>query len=140
MSRFIILFVRYVAAMAVSCVVSFTLFPLALYTASPLIADHPANQPLVYVLFVPFVLVGFCGVFAGTLCLRRDSRRFGSVFLLCLGLAFYIYLCLFDFFFEFYQNTRNPLYLLPLILPLTVGGLSSVVLSFLIFRRKPPNI
>jgi uncharacterized membrane protein YfcA len=139
MSRVIILLVRYVAAIAVSCVVSFTVFPLALYTASPFISNHTENWPLVYILFVPFVMVGFCGVFTGTLCLRRDSRRFGSVFLLCLGLAFYIYMCLLDFFFEFYQHTQNSLYLLPLVLPLAVGGLLAVIVSFLIFRRKSPN-
>ena len=37
------------------------------------------------------LLVGFCGIFSGTLCIPRIGRRWGSVVLLLLGLSYYYF-------------------------------------------------
>ena len=80
--HFPVLLLRYFGAIVVSCLVSFAVF----YCGMRIFIW--AGVPGFVVLLVA---VGFCGVFSGTLCLPRSNRRFGSVFLLILGLAFYIY-------------------------------------------------
>ncbi|HEX3856876.1 MAG TPA: hypothetical protein VHY30_06240 [Verrucomicrobiae bacterium] len=134
MSRFIILFIRYVAAIAVSCGVSFAVLFLTLSMAGSFLPDHPDVSACV--LYMGIAAVGFCGVFLGTLCLERVSRRISSIILLILGLAYYVIICYpFDLSVP---DAKDPLYFFRWLLPLSAGGLLAVVLIFLIFRL-PPN-
>src|SRR5579862_5281042 len=83
MSRFIIFFIRYVVAIFVSWVVSSAMFGLMMNIAGSLLPGHPDASDCT--LYVGIALVGFCGVFLGTLCLERASRRVNSIILLVLG-------------------------------------------------------
>jgi hypothetical protein len=79
---FLLLFVRYVAAIGVSYFVSYSVFFGGMFMLMW------AGMLGIVLLFVAS---GFCGVFVGTLCLPRFNRRFGSAVLLVMGLAYYIY-------------------------------------------------
>jgi hypothetical protein len=123
MSRFAILFIRYVAAIVVACVTSFFTFYVFLFLVARLLG--------VFSFFLFFPIAGFCGVFSGTLCLPRASRRSGSIVLLILGLAFYVQMLL------RINIGRGEDNLFPFVwlLPLAVGGFGAVYF----FRRQPPN-
>ena len=135
MSRFIILFIRYVAAIFVSYVVSFAMFGLTVNMAGSLLPGHPDASDCA--LYVGIAVVGFSGVFLGTLCLERASRRVNSIIMLVWGLVYYVYLC-YPMSMAVFGDTRHPLSLFfRWLLPLTVGALLAVALIFLIFRRQP---
>jgi len=136
MSRFFILFIRYVTAIAVSWVVSIAVFIITVNVAGSFLPDHPDASDCAE--YIGIAVVGFCGVFLGTLCLERASRRVSSIILLFVGLTYYVFLCYpIDLSFGF--DAKNPHYFLRWLIPLSVGGLLAVALIFLIFRRQPPN-
>ena len=121
MQQFLLLLLRFSAAIVVSCIVSYTVIfcmGLLLMWAGML------------GIILNFVTTGFCGVFAGTLCLPRSCRRFGSVVLLVLGLAYYAY-------FQVHldipraENHFSPFVWL---IPLAGGAAMSLVL---IWKRSP---
>ncbi len=103
--RFLLLLACYAAAIFVSCIVSFaTLFlgmvPFCLVLASlEWLVGHETVATNTFLtgaslvaMGLVFVAVGFFGVASGTLCLPERARRFGSSFLLFLGLAYGVYL------------------------------------------------
>jgi len=119
---FLSLFVRYVAAIAVSYFVSF-----AVFFGGMLFLKWVGMNVIVLL----FIASGFCGVFAGTLCLPRSGRHFGSAVLLVLGLAYYIY---------FLTTTNilraeNNIFPFVWLIPLGGGG----VIALILIRRPPPN-
>jgi hypothetical protein len=120
--QFLLLFARYVAAIAVSFVVSSTIFmpSLLLFAWAGILG-----------LVLTFMTIGFCGVFSGTFCLPKASRRAGSLVLLAFGL-FYSAYTLVSMDILRAENNNFPFVWL---IPLAGGGL---IASFL-FRRRPPN-
>lgn len=136
MSRFGILFIRYVAAIVVSYVVSFAVFGFTLFVAGSLLPGHDEASELAT--YIGIAVVGFCGVFLGALLLERASRRVGSIILLFLGLAFYLFLC-YPMDLSSGSDAKNPNYFLRWLVPLSVGGFLAVTLIFLIFRQQQPN-
>jgi len=132
MSRFIILFARCVAAIAVMGVISFVALVIVLPVAFAFLPDKFDAWHFYFCFFVGMGLASFCGVFVGTLCLERASRRFGSILLFFLGLASYV--C-----FIFSSDFTDHIYPLRSLIPLAIGGLLAVVLTFLMFRRQQPN-
>jgi uncharacterized membrane protein YfcA len=130
--QFIWLVCRYIGAIGVACVVSFWVY---------VIGDHLlvwAKMPESIERLVPFVLVGFFGVFLGALCLPSYHRRFGAFVLLLLGLFFDTFTTL-----RGYIYADPPLYpLFTLIidesLPLAGGGLLAA-LTVCFWRRRPNN-
>ena len=123
MSQFAILFVRYAAAIAAACAVSFGIIYLFF---NVLIEVAPWAGIVGIILLFP--IVGFCGVLSGTFCLPRSSRRFGSIVLPFLGLAFVVYQSLYIDFMK--GGSVIPLAWL---LPIAGGGYGAAY----IFRRRP---
>ena len=119
---FLLLFVRYVVAIAVAWVSSFATFFLWL------LVFRLVSVSGVIVFYGAFILVGFAGVFFGTLCLPSGNRRFGSILLLLAGLAYYD--GSFGFIVHGISETRCADILL-----LTAGGLGAIAFFFL--RRRP---
>ena len=118
--QFLLLFLRYVAAVAVAFVASYVvLVPASLLFGLP--------GMLGVVLF--FMIIGFCGVFSGALCLPELSRRFGSVILLALGLIYYCCDCM-----DSFRQDGNSFPFIWLI-PLAGGGLIALILNW----RQPFN-
>jgi hypothetical protein len=136
MSRFAILFIRYAAAIVVSCIVSFAVFGIIVFIAG--IAGSCGPDACEYAYYVGNAVVGFCGVLIGAFCLERTSQRVGSIFLLFLGLAFYIFLC-YPLSLSMGSDAKAPLYLFSFLLPLAIGGLLAVARIFLVTRRPPPS-
>lgn len=137
-SQFAILFVRYIAAIAVTFVtadlVGFLLlwvlgFVVSGFSSSDRIQDRTPDV-LYFIMFVLMLFItGLCSIFAGTFCLPRSNRRIGSMILLTLGLAF----CLFMIFLlNFLRGGNEDLGQLPWILPLAAGGAASAWY----FRRR----
>jgi O-antigen ligase len=123
------LFFRYIAAILVAFVVSIAAsFSVVLVLPFIFFGEKAA----LVVSSVCFGFVGFIGVLAGTFCLERDSRRFGSLVLIVLGLGFYAQLWL-------RLNYERPEYHpreFPHFWPLAIGGLVAVVYFFL---KSAPN-
>src|SRR5262249_6960215 len=86
--KMIALMFRHIPAPLVSFFVSWIVFFLGVFAFAILHLWFIAPV----VLPVIFAAVGFFGVFSGTCCLSRTSRRVGSGALLLLGLIFYCYL------------------------------------------------
>jgi hypothetical protein len=126
MLRFIGLFLRYGIAIIVACGVSLVVFGLLARIVFDLQVYGSAFRSCTYVVLS---IAGFLGVFLGSLCLEKSSRRFGSVFLFVLGTVFSAYMgfcirypdgnCFGDFVPAF-------------------GGLIAVVLIFRQFSPKTP--
>lgn len=112
---------RHIAAPLVSFVVSWIVFIPGLFVFG-----------ILHFLAFLFALVGFLGVFSGTCCLPRISRRVGSGALLLLGLAFYCYLA--KILADSPDDTDGPptYPMSPFVwcIPLTLGGLLSAFLSW----------
>jgi len=107
---FVVLFLRFSAAV----IVAWSAWIGVCYSLGPLAI--PFGLIGFYSLFI---LVGFTGVAGGTFCLPPSSRRWGSVFLLILGLAVYS--------LWWFRTSYDP-YGFPHFWPLALGGLASVVL------------
>lgn len=136
-SRFIILFIRYVAAIFVSWVVSCFVFWTTMDISGSLLLGHPNASDCVF--HIGIALTGLCGVFLGTLCLERASRRVNSIILLVLGLVYYVYLC-YPMSIAFFGDTKHPFSLFfDWLLALGIGGLLAVAFIFLIFRQQHHN-
>ena len=123
MSEFATLLMRYVAAIAVACIVSAAAFGFLAFTVGMWAG--------VVGFLIVFLAVGFLGVFSGTFCLPRASRRSGSVVLLVLGLGFYAQMLIRLNITRGEDNSFPFVWLLPL-----VGGACGAVYFF---RRLPPN-
>ena len=138
MSLFLRLFIRYAIAIVVACMVSSLSFQLAMdilfwhwvmfLVRSSAILDNGIGIGLL-------ALNGFAFVFSGTFCLKRSSRRYGSLFLFIAGLGIFIY---YRLFLEYYDND-NPLAPLRLLVdwPFMAGGIMAVLFFWF---RKPGNI
>jgi len=119
-----------ISAVASACAVSFASALLGGFFLSVVLPDTWPDTIVETLFWALFALVGFAGVFAGTVRLWECGRKLGSVILLCLGLSFYRYLwsglaCREPHPFEF-----------PHFWPLTVGGLAAVIFFLL---RRPAN-
>jgi hypothetical protein len=82
--------------------------------------------------FVPYfalVIMGFCGVLFGSLCLEWPSRRFGSIALLIIGLTFYIGI-MFSIQYPGMVGDEHPYLWLWGLGALLVGGLTTVIFIF----------
>jgi len=135
MPRFINIFGRYSAAIVVAFAVSGAIF--ALFTPIPLFLGvlGMSDSLVQFVLYIPAIIVGFSGVFTGSLCLERASRRFGSVVLLVLGLTFYVYTA-FCIKYPGQANDDHPYLWLWGLAALALGGLVAVIF---VFRRSSSN-
>jgi len=114
---------RYVAAIVVACAMSLGVFQMLLFT----VALRTGTTGFIIVLLV----VGFSGVFSGAHCLPRANRRFGSIVLLILGLAFALFRLIGMSFLWGGENSFPYIWLLPL----AVGGGVAVY----VFHRQPPS-
>jgi hypothetical protein len=119
----ILLFLRYAAALIVAFLASIAAF---WFGAAP--AEYLGK----FGSFFLFALVGFAGVLSGTLCLPRSSRRLGSVFLLVVGLAFYLQFWLGLSYLGLPGHQGFPQFL-----PLVVGGATAAVVFFIPPRANP---
>ena len=126
MTRAVILLVTYVCAVLVACVVSAAFF---FGTVSMLLSLGVDGSRLPYACCVVLPVMGFCGVFSGSFCLERTSRRFGSLFLLFLGLAYFTH---FVYFLKYREGdfTGHPNFWIVQFAALAVGGLVAVALVF----------
>jgi hypothetical protein len=98
------LIARCVAAILVSCVTwcifGFLGFKILAVSLGGLASSGASDSTfdLVHMIgfYVLFSLTGFGGVFLGCLCLRRDSRKLGSVLISMLGLVLFrlVWLCI----------------------------------------------
>ncbi len=124
LGQFTSLLGRYIVAIAVAGAVAFGVFALCIPFAMW------ADALITFILCL--VVVGFCGVLGGALCLPRDKRRFGSFALLLLGLGFYSFLV-----FSVSAHGLPPRKF-PLIwnLPLGAGGLLAA-LSIRFWKPRP---
>jgi len=80
--------------------------------------------------WMPFITVGFIGFYAGSFCLPQKTRWAGSLLLLVLGLGVLYGAS----YWDFYIDRGDVFYFSDLWMPLTVGGIISVVIHFL---RRP---
>ena len=86
-------------------------------------------------MFAVFPVMGFCGVSAGSFCLERASRRFGSIFLLILGLSYYVHWAYFIKYREG-ESEAHPYGWLWGLAALALGGVVDLIF---VFRRSSPN-
>jgi hypothetical protein len=124
------LFFRYVTAIFVAFIVSILSLFSTIWVPPFMFFGERAD---LVVASICIALVGFAGVIAGTFCLERASRQFGSLVLLVLGLGFYSQLWL-------RLNYERPEYHpreFPHFWPLAIGGLVAVVFFFL---KSAPNV
>jgi len=136
MTRFIILFARYIAAIMVACFASAVIyFPPAFILMFLSFRFEALGTFIPYFLFAVMPVMGFCGVYSGCLCLERTSRRFGSIVLLALGLAYFVHWALFIGYREG-VNEAHPYGWVIGMAALALGGLAAVIF---IFRRTSPN-
>jgi hypothetical protein len=136
MSRFVILFARYIAAICVACAVSAAVFfPASFVLMFLSFAFHSLGLFIPYVQYALLPVMGFCGVYSGCLCLERTSRRFGSIVLLVLDLAYYVHWMVFLGYREG-ENEAYPYIWVIGLVALALGGLAAVIF---IFRRTSPN-
>ena len=117
---FLLLFVKYVAAIGVSYFVSYIVFFVGMFL---LIWAGMLGIVLL------FIASGFCGVFVGTLCLPQSGRRFGSAVLLLLGVAYYVYFVMNLDILRAENNSFPFMWLVPL-----VGG---GVIALILIRKMP---
>jgi len=87
-----------------------------------------------YVSYALLPVMGFCGVYSGCRCLERTSRRFGSIVLLVVGLAYYVHWMLFLGYREG-QNEAHPYIWVVGLVVLALGGLGAVIF---VFRQSSP--
>jgi hypothetical protein len=90
MKRMFYLVLRYTAAINVAFITS-TLLLWALASVTRMAKHLTGVSEFAFLLVsmsIVFAITGFAGVYAGARCLPCVSRRFGSVFLSCLGLVF----------------------------------------------------
>jgi uncharacterized membrane protein len=128
MKHFAILIVRYAAAIAVACIVSFIIADLFRFIFTPAVWDDYFSN------FFQSLVVGFCGVFSGTWCLPRTNRRSGSLILLVFGLAFYAQILL-RLNMCRAEDGDNPFFPCGWLLHLAAGGFVAVYF----FRRQPAD-
>jgi hypothetical protein len=88
MTPFLQLLVRYIAAIFLACVVSFVSAFFGIFIVVFILDSCPPFLDK-FLFFALFSFVGLAGVFSGTVCLKRNSWRYGSILLLGLGLGFY---------------------------------------------------
>jgi hypothetical protein len=129
MTRFVILFARYIAAIIVACFASAVIF----FPSALLLGFLGIGSLVPYLLI--FAVMGFCGVFSGCLCLEQTSRGFGSIVLLVLGLAYYVHWMVFIHYREGESKTHPYGWVIGLA-ALAVGGLVAVIFAF---RHSSPN-
>lgn len=125
---------RYCLAVVVAFAVSCAIFALMIPISDVLARLGVRELNVQLDLYIPLTIMGFCGVFFGSLCLRRPSRRFGSIALLTLGLIFYVGVV---FSIPVGANDEHPYLWLWGLGALVLGGLAAVIL---IFRRSPSNM
>ena len=140
MSRFTNISGRYVLAVFVAFVVSCAIFALLGFVPF-LLALYIVPHLLMFMQFViPVMLtvMGFSGVFTGSLCLDRPGRRFGSVALLILGLTFFVCFALFFQKYLYFGDVDrdHPYPWLGGLAALAVGGAVAVII---VFRRSSSN-
>jgi len=83
-----VLFARYFAAVVVSLFTWAVIGILGfLAEAAVVTAFRVGEMVLTIAFYTIFAATGFSGVFVGSLCLSRGSRRFGSVLLAVLGIV-----------------------------------------------------
>jgi hypothetical protein len=137
---FITLFCRYIAAIAVALGVSFALCMLQFIVLMVFgllgVPDSLIENLHIIIFSIVAPIIGFCGVFSGSLCLEQSQRRFGSIFLLFVGLAFYIFLISFTKSQGGGDYESHPYGWLLGVAALTLGGLVAVTF---VFRRSSPN-
>jgi hypothetical protein len=133
MERVIIVFARYVCAVMVACVVSAAFF-FGLMSLLFFIGVDGSGAPYASCFVLP--IMGFGGVLAGSFCLERASRRFGSMFLLFLGLAYFTH---WIYYLKYREGDfmGNPNFWMVQLGVLAVGGVAAVVLVFLRFSTGP---
>lgn len=128
--------VRYPAAVVVAFLVSVTTLVLfnglmfVFYSSSPVLGNAlPMCVPLLQEFCGP-LLIGFNGVFFGSICLRRCKRPFGSVLLLVLGLWFY------SLFTGSTDIARGESFRFDVLFLIAIGGAAAVAWYY---WRQPPN-
>ena len=131
MSRFVILFARYIAAIITACFISAVIF----FTPTFMLVFIGVDSLIPYCLYALMPVMGFCGVYSGCFCLERTSRRFGSIALLVLGLAYYIHWMAFLGYREG-KNEAHPYVWVVGLAALALGGLVAVIC---VFRQSSPN-
>jgi hypothetical protein len=122
---------RYFAAIVVAFMASIlSIFPLE----SLLGHLNPGIDPNYWFYLWPFG-IGIAGVSAGSLCLPRNHRWFGSLFLLFLGLGFTV---------RIFYNATNGYDVLSdgifLYVPLSIGGLVPVTLHYLLRPKSDSKL
>ncbi|HEY3931516.1 MAG TPA: hypothetical protein VGM58_04020 [Verrucomicrobiae bacterium] len=140
MSRLIILFARYIAAIVVAFAVSFALcmlqFIILLAFSLLGVPDSLIEHLHIIMFFIVAPIIGFCGVFLSSFCLDQAQRRFGSVFLLLLGLAVYIFWTSFMKYQGGDGYEAHPYFWL---LGFTALALGEAIAVMLVFRRSSNN-
>jgi hypothetical protein len=129
MMRFIITFGRYAGAIFVAFVASMAILSLLFAMTAGLEFWELPGWVTSCVLGVAMIVVGFCGVFTGSLCFDGPNRREGSVVLLILGLLFCIW-----FQCWVMDGEAHPVSWLSWLGTAGLGGLGAVML---VFRRCP---
>jgi hypothetical protein len=128
---------RYCCAIVVAFVASaFVMFVASgmLVGVIPFLIDSDSERHVV--IFIIAYGGALVGVFLGSLCMIGRSPGLAAVTLLILGLGYYWMWCdRFKAEVELAQAVRRPL-----LLPLTLGGLSAVLIVIFIFRKsRQPN-
>ena len=137
------LFGRYCLAIIVACVAWCVAACLAIGIQFLLEGVVPYGLTVKILAYVLFPLIGFSGVFLGSLCLHRFNRRLGSSLVASVGivLAYIVYFMLVsftrpdgpeDFPISFFSPSG-------MFYPLLIGGLVAVVFFFVRNRPNTPT-
>ena len=133
----LILLARYFTAVLLAFSIAVIVFVLVVVVPVMLLSSTKHVDVIApYFADAGLVLMGFAGVAAGVTCLEKSSRRFGSIFLLAVGLAHYWYWMTFMQYREG-ENKEHPYFWLVGMALLTLGGLGAV---FLNFRRSRKSV
>lgn len=136
MLRFFEILARYIAAIFIAFVVSMSAFlfivvPLSVSLESWGLPDSLQEGAF----YISVAVIGFSGVFTGSLCLEQNSRRAGSIALLIMGLIFYVWLQIYAESLAMNGAVHQRIWSAMLVC-LALGGSGAAVLAF---RRRPSN-
>ena len=126
--QFIRLFGRYIRAIGVASLASFA----AAMFSEPLSWPQMPDSIAMLVRIIQGVLVGFAGVFLGSLCLPGYHRRFGAFVLVLLGLSFSTLVDLRQYNRNGYATDYTLIWNMPL-----AGGGFTAALTVCFWRRRP---
>ena len=136
MSRFVILFVRYIAAIMLACAAAVASSG-PLYFILMILSFRFQEVAMFFPYFAHALLsvMSFCGVYSGCLCLEPTSRRVGSIVLLVLGLAYFVH----EMGFLRYREGEDEAHPHVRVVGLAAIALGGLVAVKLVFRKSSPN-